>query len=111
MTDYKFKNDIARMLRMLRNSKTLKIKNNWSRDTGAGFLKEDIKELKLNQDETINVRFTWSTGFHNYRTNDFNLRETEELIEYLEENEIRDDLVKKEMMLRIIRGNFGRDAA
>jgi hypothetical protein len=95
---------------MLRNSKTLKIKHNWSRDTSAEFIKDDIKEAHLNNDKTITLSFNWPHT-QTFNTKDFNLRETEELINYLEENEIRDDIVKKEMMLKKIRGNFGRDAA
>ena len=82
MTDYNWKNDRTKLLRMLRNSKTLKEKNGWSREMGAGFIKEDIKSLKLGSDKTITVTaesFTL-TG----KTGDFNLRETEEMMKFLE---------------------------
>lgn len=109
MNNYSWKDDTTKMLRMLRNSKTLKEKHGWSPDTGTGFTKEDIKDVHLN-DKTITVHFKWS-HIQNFETKDFNLRETCELIEYLEENQIRDDIVQKEMMLRKIRGATGRDAA
>ncbi len=83
MTKYNWKNDKTKLLRMLRNSKTKKEKNGWTRASGAGFIKEDIIAVKLGPDKTIIIMtesFT-QTG----KTGDFNLRETEEMIRFLEE--------------------------
>ena len=86
MTEYNWKNDKTKLLRMLRNSKTLKEKNRWTRKSGAGFIKEDIKSLKLGSDKTIIV--TAETFTVTGKTGDYNLRETEEMIKFLEgENE------------------------
>ena len=82
MANYNWKDDKTKLLRMLRNSKTLKEKNGWSREMGAGFIKEDIKSLRLSSDKTITTiteSFTL-TG----KTGDFNLRETEEMVKFLE---------------------------
>lgn len=35
----------TQMLKALRNSKTLKEKAGWSREVGAGFIVEDIKDM------------------------------------------------------------------
>lgn len=82
MTGYNWKGDKTKLLRMLRNSKTLKEKNGWTRRAGAGFVKDDLDSVELGPDKTITVKaeaFTM-TG----KTGDFNLRETEEMISFLE---------------------------
>jgi len=82
MTKYEWKNETTKMLRMLRNSRALKIKHGWSRNVSAGFIKEDIEHLYLEPDRKITVithAFTLTQTTHA-----FNLRETEELIKYLE---------------------------
>ena len=71
------------MLRMLRNSKTLKIKARWSRKVSCGFIKEDIDTITLNEDKTITVTTQAFSLTQNVR--DYNLRETEELIKFLED--------------------------
>ena len=118
MTKYEWKNDFSKMLRMLRNSRTLKIKHGWSRDMGAGFIKEDIKEVELlktcpfgvtrneacEDDVCQNCEYRKVEGkdiickypppnaikiafyfdhVQTFKTNDLNLRETEELIKWL----------------------------
>ena len=58
MSNYNWKDETVKMLRMLRNSKTLKVKNKWSRKVGAGFIKDDIEEVRLNEDKTITIHFS-----------------------------------------------------
>lgn len=82
MTSYNWKDDKTKLLRMLRNSKTLKEKNGWTRRAGAGFIKEDVKSLQLGSGKTITV--TTESFTLTGKTGDFNLRETEEMIKFLE---------------------------
>lgn len=85
MSKYEWKNDTSKLLRKLRNSRTLKEKYGWSRDIGTGFIKDDINSVTLNPDGTFTIAF----GFNHtqtFTTTDLNLRETEELVRYLEGN-------------------------
>ena len=79
---YDWKNTDSKMLRMLRNSKTLKIKNGWSRNVGAGFVDADLTDATLLTENRILIEFPgWN---QKVKTGDLNLRETEELIKFLE---------------------------
>ena len=79
---YDWKNADSKMLRMLRNSKTLKIKNGWSRNVGAGFVDADLTDATLLTENRILIEFPgWN---QKVKTGDLNLRETEELILFLE---------------------------
>lgn len=82
MAKYEWAGDTTKMLRMLRNSRTLKVKSGWSRNVGSGFIAEDITNLTLNPDKTITV--TTQAFKLTQKTSEFNLRETEELIRWLE---------------------------
>lgn len=84
MTKYQWKDDKTKMLRMLRNSKTLKEKNGWSREAGAGFIVDDIKSIELLDDKSLIFEFGW--GRQTMKVGDLNLRETEEAIKFLEGN-------------------------
>jgi len=82
MTDYNLKDDETKLLRILINSKTLKEKNGWSREMGTWFLKDDLDRIELGPGNTITIvseAFSM-TG----KTGEFNLRETEEMIKFLE---------------------------
>lgn len=80
---YDWKNAETKMLRMLRNSKAIKEKNGWSNNVGAGFVKEDLTNAILLANNTILIEFPgWN---QKVKTGDLNLRETNELIKYLEE--------------------------
>ena len=70
------------LLKMLRNSRTRKIKNGWSREAGAGFIESDIKEVKL-YGKTFTIYFNF-LHHQAFTTADLNLRETEELIKWIE---------------------------
>jgi len=75
-------------------SRTEKIKHNWSRDIGAGFIKEDIEDVMLRSDGSIAIMFTWNKpspkafalgNYQNFKVSELNLRETEEAIKFLEQ--------------------------
>ena len=95
-----WKSDITYMLQQLRNSRALKVKAGWSREGGAGFIMEDIRGVHLNPDKTITIL----TGGENetektwlpltVSVGQLNLRETEEVIKYLEKRKI--DLEQEE---------------
>jgi len=93
MTKYNWKNDETKLLRMLRNSKTKKEKNGWTRNAGAGFIKEDIKSLKLGSYNIITI--TTESFTLTGKTGDFNLRETEEMIRFVEEKAWRENKPKE----------------
>jgi hypothetical protein len=82
------------MLQQLRNSRTLKVKAGWSREGGAGFIMEDIRGVRLNPDKTITIltgaeNETERTWLHQtVSVGQLNLRETEEVIKYLEKRKI-----------------------
>lgn len=79
---YDWKDADSKMLRMLRNSKTLKEKYGWSRNVGAGFVKRDVTDATLLTEKRIRLEFPgWN---QTVKTGDLNLRETEELIKFLE---------------------------
>lgn len=86
---YQFKNDYVKMLKILRMSKTIKVKNGWSRNVGAGFICEDIEDLNL----TYKVRDSLHKNLIIVKTpamtmkvypDELNLRETEEAVKWLE---------------------------
>jgi len=83
--DYKWKDEKAQMLRIFRNSKTLKEKNGWSRNVGAGFIAADVLSIDLLADKTLVFEFEW--GRQPLKVDELNLRETEEAIKFLEGNE------------------------
>jgi len=83
---YRWKSEKTRLLRILRASRAEKIRQGWSRASGAGFIFEDIESVKLNEDKTITIKFGWG-HVQDFKAGDLNLRETEELIEWLEKSE------------------------
>jgi len=79
---YDWKDADSKMLRMLRNSKSLKEKYGWSRDVGAGFVEADLTDATLLTENRILIEFPgWN---QKVKTGDLNLRETEELILFIE---------------------------
>lgn len=83
MVTYNWKDDKTKMLRMLRNSKTLKEKYGWSREVGAGFVKDDICYIGLRENGKLLFKFGWGHT-QVFMVKELNLRETEEAIKYLE---------------------------
>ena len=78
---YSYKSISSNLLKKLKTSKTMKIKNNWTRESGAGFIKEDIQGLALHENKIL---FSFSWGSQLIPVQELNLRETEEAIEWLE---------------------------
>ncbi|MCW3994943.1 MAG: hypothetical protein NWE98_02185 [Candidatus Bathyarchaeota archaeon] len=61
-----------------------KQKNNWSRETGAGFIAEDIENIQYNPaNKTLTLKFGWGTT-QTVTIRDLNLRETEEAIKWID---------------------------
>lgn len=83
MAKYRWRSEQTKMLRMLRASQANKIKHNWSREAGAGFIVDDIQKMELIKlDKEILMLFSW--GKQSFRAVELNLRETEEAIKFLE---------------------------
>lgn len=82
---YKYKTIYGRLLKALRNSATYKIKHKWSRECGSGFIAEDVREVK-EINTGFKIRFKWGEQFFE-TTKELNLRETEELIKFLDGKE------------------------
>lgn len=79
---YNYQSEKTELLKALRNSRTLKIKAGWSREVGAGFIKEDIAEISK---DGKNIKITLLNNYTmEVETKDLNLRETEEAITFLE---------------------------
>ncbi len=77
-----YKSEETHMLKALRMSRALKEKAGWSREIGAGFIAEDITDMKI-VDKDIHFTFSW--GEQTIAIKDLNLRETEEAIKFLED--------------------------
>lgn len=75
----KWKSPYSRLIKGLRNSRSLKIKNRWSRNIGAGFIAEDIQAI---QSIKTGLRFTFSWGSQTIPIGELNLRETEEALKW-----------------------------
>jgi hypothetical protein len=78
---YEWKDAETQLLRILRNSRAVKVKSGYSRSVGAGFIAEDIKSISLNSDRSLHFKFGW--GQQSIFSRDLNLRETEEAIKWL----------------------------
>lgn len=75
----KWRTPYSRLIKALRNSRTLKIKNKWSREVGAGFIEADITDIIYRKD---GIRFTFTWGSQTIPIGDLNLRETEEALKW-----------------------------
>ena len=84
MTKYEWQSPTTKLLRILRASLAVKKRAKWARDIGAGFIREDIKDVCLANRNTIRVELDGLLRIDAVPP-DFNLRETEELIKFLEE--------------------------
>ena len=75
------------LLKILRMSRFMKIKKGWSREIGAGFIKEDIKRIGLDHTDKGKSIITIAYAGDSYiavEPKELNLRETEEAIKFLE---------------------------
>lgn len=77
---YDWKSSYSKIQRKLSASKKAKEKNNWSRESGAGFIAEDIKGLALHEKKIL---FSFSWGSQLIPVKELNLRETEEALKYV----------------------------
>jgi hypothetical protein len=92
MAKYEWRSEHTEILRRLRASLTVKKKLGWSRNIGAGFVAEDLcgvqylgstKVIRIFMGEEMIGPNTLIYDIHSIA--DLNLRETEELIKWLEE--------------------------
>jgi hypothetical protein len=81
------------LLKQLKMSRAVKVKSGYSRNIGAGFIAEDIEQIKPVSNRKIHVK-TYGLNGQNLNLPEINLRETEELIKFLE-LKIAEDKLKK----------------
>lgn len=93
MPEYNWKNDTTKLLRILRASKKVKEKNKWSKKVGAGFIFDDIENVQLHGDKSFTLSFAGVTQV--LRANELNLRETNELILFLERRVLNSTMKEK----------------
>ena len=112
-----FKSPITKALKVLRMSSAFKRKNGWSREVGAGFIKEDIMEAKIVElphpemiGLTINGFEITTQGFKTtILVRELNLRETEELLKWFEEYEKKQQITQLENALKTRKPYTDRD--
>lgn len=79
------------LMKILKNSIKTKRKAKWSREAGAGFIKEDIRNIevaesnRLQNKHTLTFTFGWNQK-QRLTASELNLRETEEALRWVEEN-------------------------
>lgn len=78
----KFKSPLTRLAGALRMSMTQKKKCGWSREVGAGFIKDDVQDVIPVGKSAVTVHFNWG-GVQTMAISDLNLRETEELLKFV----------------------------
>jgi len=86
---YKWSSEKAKLLKRVRMSGVAKLKNGWSREVGAGFIKDDLKMVYVTPSNRLGLRFQWNQSHENdfiTELKDLNLRETEELLVFLKES-------------------------
>ena len=93
MTEYDWKSEITKLLRILRASKKVKEKNRWSKNIGAGFIMTDIEGVKLHEDKSFTLAFCGLK--QELKAKELNLKETNELILYLETKKFRKEMYRK----------------
>lgn len=85
MAKYEYKSEETELLKKIRTSLTFKKKHKWSRKVGSGFIAEDLRSVTLNPDGSIGV--ITEAFVLQQKLNEFNLRETEELLRFVENRE------------------------
>lgn len=80
------KQALGRLNKILKNSQNVKIKSGWSREGGAGFIKEDLRDVGvcLATNEIL-IEFLGGMNPMTVKSKDLNLRETEELLKFIGE--------------------------
>jgi hypothetical protein len=85
------------LIKAFKHSRSEKIKSQWSRLTGTGFIAEDIESIERLDDHAIAIKtpsFVLKTPML-----ELNLRETEECIKFLELKLLREALQKREAII------------
>lgn len=93
MTKYVYTSEQTRQIKALKASIRAKIAAGWGREDGAGFIAEDIRSILLerpNKKYPSRVIITMKSAFKKFMTldqgiGDYNLRETEELLRFVQE--------------------------
>jgi len=80
---YSYKSGKSQLLKKLKASLAIKKRKGWSSEIGAGFVAADINDCWLNSDGTITLILFGDTA-HIVKVKQLNLRETEELIKWLD---------------------------
>ncbi len=87
MTTHNNYTERSKLLKVLRMSLTRKTKNRWSKNIGAGFIRDDIKSVTLSHKKhTWNIFFIFEWGEQLIPVQDLNRRETQETISFLEQS-------------------------
>ena len=101
------KSEKQKLIKMLEESIKQKTKDGWSEDIGAGIIAEDIMGVIHNSDGSITI-----TAFdrnRNMKIEDLNLRETKEVLKFLENEDIFNMMRKnKPISFRITADDFER---
>ena len=71
------------LVKAVKMSATMKLKNGWIRDGGSGFIVADIHYVYTPEPNTVTIQFHWPHT-QTFKLSDLNLRETEELLSFLE---------------------------
>jgi len=96
MAKYVYTSEQTKLLKVLKQSIKVKTAGGWSRDAGAGFIAEDIQYIELYR---LNKKYPHMIAVHarekdpskinfliaDQSISDYNLRETEELLRYVQE--------------------------
>jgi hypothetical protein len=101
------KSEKDKLIKLLEESIKQKIKDGWSEDIGAGFIAEDIIGAMLNTDGSITLGMLANN--QNLKIEDLNLRETKELLKFLENEDIINMMRKnKPVSFRVTEDDFER---
>ena len=78
----------GRLQKILKNSLRMKKRFNWSRETGAGFIQADIIDVDVDDSNILYLTLYDAQAPHHLvcTVQDLNLRETEELLNWVKGN-------------------------
>jgi hypothetical protein len=87
--------DYELILKKLKMAKTGKEKHGWSRESGSGFIAEDIDQVKLRGND-LNFDLWGNTHNQTIPVKELNLSETEEAIRWVEKKVAKQKAFKAE---------------
>jgi len=107
MVNYKWDTEHTRVKKVLKMSHNLKVKAGWSREVGCGFIEQEIEEIQYDQivtltslryklkktEKVLTVHLT-AGRILQYKPDEFNLRETEEMLKWAEEKVKQEKITK-----------------